>query len=390
MAVKHYFLNRHKEFVEVELLQTHGKRRIIKILEGKGKGKTKAIHPEGQAWGKIYPRLFTADKKPSDFFVFKGRVLMKFKDSDCVPTVDPYYRFQPFLTHVIDSVNSRDNLLLTGGTGVGKTTHIEQLAARCNQSLLRVNFNGETRLSDFIGKLQVVKGETRWVDGILPMAMRKGMWLLLDEIDFADPSVLSLLHPVLEENPMLVLKENQGEVIRPHPNFRVFATANSIGGMADRAATYTGTNAMNEAFLNRWQILMVPSLPMDEEIQVLKTKVKAIKNRWAKRIVEFAEKVRSRQVDGINFSSDNLFSTRVVLSWAKKTALHQSPIEGARLAWLDRLPSSEHEAVVKILELHFGNQKRERPFKKAAVPDGGAAVPKRRGRPPGSKNKKKK
>lgn len=358
---KHFFLTRKKEFQEVELVTDGAYKRVVKFLEGENKGKEKVVHPKGAAWGSMYPRLFETTKKPEDAFIFKGRVLMKFnkESTDLTPNIDAFYRFQPFLVHVIDSINVKENILLTGGTGVGKTTHIEQLAARCNQSLVRVNFNGETRLSDFIGKVHVLGGETKWVDGILPMAMRNGYWLLLDEIDFADPSVLSLLHPVLEDNSQLVLKENKGEVIKPHPNFRIFATANSIGAMSDRASTYTGTNHMNEAFLDRWQVLMIPNLNQKEELRIVKSKTPGIKVRWAKRIVEFAQKIRERNVEGIEFSSDN-FSTRKVLSWARKTALLRSPIEGAKLAWVDKLPSSEHEAIIKILQLHFSNTSKKK------------------------------
>ena len=388
-AKKHYFLDRKKQFVECELVKTTSHKRTVKILEGVSKGKTKSIHPEGVAWGKLYPRLFSSSDKPADFFVFKGRVLMKREnDTDGVPVLDSKYRFQPFLTHMIDNINLGENTLLTGGCGCGKTTHVEQLAARCNQPLMRVNLNGETRLSDFIGKLNVIGGETVWVDGILPMAMRRGWWLLLDEIDFADPSLLSLLHPVLEENPCLVIKENKGEVIKPHPNFRVFATSNSIGAMQERAGSYSGTNNMNEAFLDRWQVIMVPNLPLKEELQVVKSKVGGLKHRWAKRIVEFAHKVRDKSLEGLDFSSDS-FSTRRVLSWAKKTALLRSPLEGAKIAWLDKMSASEHEAVLRILELHFGNSGTKRPRKAKAESikaetTSFAPTKKARGRPPKS------
>ena len=380
---KHFYLNRNHEFVECELIKETTHRRLIKILEGEGSGAEKTIHPKGVAWGSMYPRLFKTPEKPTDFFIFRGRVLMKKKTShDLVPTLDEHYRFQPFLSHIIDSINSHENTLLTGGAGVGKTTHVEQLAARTNQPLIRVNFNGETRLSDFLGKTHAINGSTKWIDGILPMAMREGYWLLLDEIDFADPSVLSLLHPVLEENPCLVLKENAGEVLRPHPNFRIFATANSIGAMQDRSSNFTGTNHMNEAFLDRWQILMIPALSQKEELKIVKNKVAGLKHQWAKKIVEFAHKVRSSSIEGASLSTDT-FSTRRVLAWAKKTALLRSPIAGAKLAWLDKMPSGEHEPMLRYLELHFGSvSKRTRQAKDSIVLENSPYTQKKkRGRP---------
>ena len=355
------------------------------MLEGEDIEKTVEVHPDGVAWGKLYPRLFKSVEKPT-VFVFHGRALLRNPTgSELVPTRDHNYRFQSFVSDIIDSVNSGENTLLTGGTGVGKTSAVEQIAAECKIPLIRVNLNGETRLSDFIGKVHVRNGETHWTDGVLPMAMKNGYWLLLDELDFADPAILSLLHPVLEDNPCLVLKENHGEVIRPHPSFRIFATANSIGAMQDKAANFSGTNHMNEAFLDRWQVLMIPNLTVKEEIKVVRNKVSGIKSSWAKRIVEFAQKVRSRKLENVDLSSDS-FSTRRVLSWAKKTALLRSPIEGAKLAWLDKIQSGDHDAILKLLELYFKTSKKEKVAKEKKVglspPLGSETTPKKRGRKP--------
>jgi MoxR-like ATPase len=379
-STKNYFLTRKKTFVEVQLLKTGRKNRRIKFLDGDRKGKEANIHPIGVAWGNLYPRLFESTTVPSDFFIFKGRILIKkpiqkfeakkkvIESTESkslnwellIPEIDINYRFQPFLKHIIDGINANEPVLLVGGTGVGKTTHILQVAARTNQPTLRANFNGETRLSDFIGKMTVVNNETVWQDGILPLAMRNGYWLVLDELDAADPSVLTLLHPVLEDNPVLVLKENSGEVIKPHPNFRIFATANSIGAMEDRAGAYAGTNKMNEAFVDRWSTtLMVPNMPLKEELLVIKKKIGGIKHRWALKICEFAQKARDKQFDGYDFPGDN-FSTRRVLNWASKTALLRSPLEGAQLAWLDKISTSEHEAIYKVLGLSFGSGKRKK------------------------------
>lgn len=376
---KTYFLDSSKHFVEVELVKETSHKRQVKVLEGVKKGKIISVHPHGVAWGRVYPRIFHSKEKPTDVFNFKGRVLLKNKNS----MTDKNYRFQPFLSHVIDGVNSKENILLTGGTGVGKTTHVVKLAEAIGQDVLRVNFNAETRLSDFVGKMHVINGETRWVDGILPMAMRKGMWLLMDEIDMADPSILSLLHPILEPNPVLVLKENGGEAIKAHPNFQIFATANSVGAMQDRGSTYTGTNQLNEAFLDRWIIIHVQNLVEKEEIKVVKSNVRGLKNRWAKRIVEFANLVRNNDNSlGIDFNSDN-FSTRRVITWAQKTALLCSPIEGAKLAWVDKVASGERETLMRVLDTHFGNEKK----KKSLGADSLTLLKKKRGRPVGSKNK---
>lgn len=369
--MKNYYFTKDKKFVECEIIEETPHKRMIKFLEGNQAGKTIKIHPEGVSWGGMYPRLFKAEKKPTKFFVHKGRVLVEtgnipdVNSLSAIPEEKHGYRFQPFTTDVIDSIHSKENILLTGGTGVGKTTHITQMANRIGQPLLRINFNGETRMSDLIGKIQVVNGQTLWTDGVLPKAMKEGYWLLLDELDFADPAVLSLLHPVLEDDPMLVLKENGGEIIKPHENFRLFATANSIGAMSDRAASYSGTNTMNEAFLDRWQVLMVDNLAAREEIRVLRDEAPGLKPKWIKQIVEFANKARAKDENGdsvIEYTGDN-FSTRKTISWAKKASLHRCPIKGAKLSWLDKMPLSEQDVMLQTLNTIFGQTRKSKKTK---------------------------
>ena len=349
---------------ECEILSESSHNRSLRLLEGPEKGKTVKAHPEGVSWGKLFPRVFqtSGSEKPGVFVAHSRAILRKPCDASAqsaVPKEMPSYRFQPFIADVIDSIHQGQSVILTGGTGVGKTTHITQLAARANQPLLRINFNGETRMSDLIGKVHVLAGETKWIDGVLPMAMRRGWWLLLDELDFAEPAVLSLLHPVLEEESMLVLKENNGEIIRPHPNFRLFATANSIGAMSERSGSYAGTNQMNEAFLDRWQVIMVDNLSVDEEVQVLRQSAPGLKPAWAKLIAQFASKAREKSCDddSVCYSGDN-FSTRKSIAWAKKAALHRNPVKGAKLSWLDKLPESEQEPMEKALMAWFGTGKR--------------------------------
>jgi hypothetical protein len=324
--MKSYYLTRSKEFVEADVNKVTGKYRQISFKDGK-KTKTIKIHPEGSAWGNMYPRLFQAASKPENFFLYKGRVLLQRNDVakgdlGLVPELDKHFRFQPKTADIIDAIHEKESVLLTGGGGAGKTTHIEQLANRIGQPVLRINFSIETRISDLIGKIHVKDGKTYWVDGVIPHAMRHQYWLILDEIDAADPAILMLLYPLLEDGGKLVLKENSGEVLTKTGNFRIFATANSIGAMKDRAAAYAGTNEMNTAFMDRWTVIVWPPLPLKEELRVLKNKVPSLKHKWALKICEFADKVRSKRFDNYEFPSKQLCIVHLpkvlnLLGWIK-------------------------------------------------------------------------
>lgn len=374
MYPRGFYLESDGSFRPAVVIQHTRASRLLEVTQPDGGSRQVRIHPPGVAWAGLYPRFFARDTAPTGSFVFKRRALAAGDviSHAAIPTVNPHYRFQSFTSDIIDAVNHAEPLLLTGGTGVGKTSHILQLGARVHQPVLRINFNGETRLSDLIGKVTVVDGSTVWADGVLPQAMRRGWWLLLDELDFAEPAVLSLLHPVLEEQPTLTLKEHGGEVIVPHPSFRLFATANSIGAMQERSGSYAGTMTMNDAFLDRWQVLLVPNLNAADERRVLLGEVPGLKPRWARQIVEFAAQARDASGPlAARIGSDN-FSTRRVLAWAKKTALHRSPIIGAHKAWLDKLPASEQEALTRLLVTHFGSGRDRSATRRRST--GGAAV----------------
>lgn len=149
-------------------------------------------------------------------------------------------------------------LLLIGETGVGKTSLIRHLAYKNKRPLRRVNLNGQTTVDEFVGKTLLNREGTFWQDGVLIDAMKKGYWLVLDEINAALPEILFVLHSLLDDDKYIVLSEKDGEVITPHENFRIFATMNPSG-------RYAGTKDLNKAFLSRFPMVIQIDFPNEEQ-----------------------------------------------------------------------------------------------------------------------------
>lgn len=209
-----------------------------------------------------------------------------------VPAINPAYHFSPHSTDILEDIAENRKVILTGHKGCGKTSLFEQTAARLNQPVMRVNMNGQTTISDFVGFWTAKGGETIWVDGALPLAMRHGYWLVVDEIDFAEASILSVLQSVSERNGKLFLKEKGHEIVVPHEHFRLLATGNTIGIMESSRHIYQGANLMNGALLDRFRVYYVDYLPPKEEAMVLRNTVADLTDKVASVLVQFAGDVR--------------------------------------------------------------------------------------------------
>lgn len=185
----------------------------------------------------------------------------------------------------------------------GKTSLFEQLAAQISQPVMRVNMNGQTTISDFVGFWTAKGGNTEWVDGILTICMRRGYWAIIDELDFAEASMLSVLNSVTEKNGKLFLKEKGHEIVSPHKHFMLAATANTAGIMEDCRAMYQGTNILNRALLDRFRVHHVDYLPASDEADVLSKTVEGLPAGVARVLVKLATEVR------LAFSNELLSST---------------------------------------------------------------------------------
>ena len=268
-----------------------------------------------------------------------------------VPRLNPAYLFPERFGDILQDIVENRRVLLIGHTGAAKTSLIEQVAARSQRGVLRANMNGQTSIGDFVGFWTVKGGETLWVDGVLPTAMREGLWLVVDEIDFAEPSILAVLTAVLEPHGRLLLKEKGNELVAPHPCFRLFATANAVGAMSVYRHLYQGANLMNEAFLDRWRVYLMNYLSPEEEAEVLMRTLGARVTRpMAQTLAAIAADCRAA------FAREDLasaFSTRRLLDWADLMLRSGDPERAAGPAIYAKVSVEDAALIRSIIRHHI-------------------------------------
>jgi cobaltochelatase CobS len=265
-----------------------------------------------------------------------------------VPRVNEAYLFTSRGDDIVQDIVENRRMMLIGHTGSGKTSFIDQVAARANYGVLRANMNGQTTPGDFVGFWTVKGGETIWVDGVLPVAMREGYWLVIDELDFAEPSILAVLTAVLEPNGRLLLKERGNEIVEPHPSFRLFATANAAGAMSAWRHLYQGANLLNEAFLDRWRVYLFDYLSPEEETEVLLRTLPALTRPLAQTLAAIAADCRAA------FAREDLasaFSTRRLIDWAE-LMLRTGDIERAAAPAIYAKVSADDAALIRSVIRH--------------------------------------
>lgn len=265
-----------------------------------------------------------------------------------VPRVNDAYLFTDRHDDILQDIVENRRVMLIGHTGSGKTSFIEQVAARTRNGVLRANMNGQTTIGDFVGFWTVKGGETVWVDGVLPTAMREGYWLVIDELDFAEPAILAVLTAVLEPGGRLLLKERGNEIVDPHPSFRLFATANAAGAMSAYRHLYQGANLLNEAFLDRWRVYLVDYLTPDQETEVLLRTLPALTRPLAQTLAAIAADCRAA------FAREDLasaFSTRRLLDWAELMLRSGDPERAAGPSIYAKV-SAEDAALIRSIVRH--------------------------------------
>jgi len=276
-----------------------------------------------------------------------------------VPAIDPGYRFDPGTTMAILS-GFADNrrVVIQGRHGTGKSTHIEQVAARLNWPLVRVNLDSHISRIDLIGKDAIVlrdgKQVTEYREGILPWAYQRPVALVFDEYDAGRPDVMFVIQRVLEAEGRLTILD-QNKVLLPHASFRIFATANTIG-LGDASGLYHGTQQLNQAQLDRWNIVArLDYLPEQEEVDVVLSKVPSMADDSGRQIV--LQMVRTAEQTRVGFQAGDvstLMSPRTVISWADNFRLFRDLDYAFETAFLNRCDEAERPVVAEYYQRATG------------------------------------
>jgi cobaltochelatase CobS len=281
--------------------------------------------------------------------------------SEHVPDLDPDYLFDRQTTlAILAGFTHNRRVLVSGYHGTGKSTHIEQIAARLNWPCVRINLDSHVSRIDLVGKDAIVVKDgmqiTEFRDGILPWAYQNNIALVFDEYDAGRPDVMFVIQRVLESSGRLTLMD-QGRVIRPHPAFRLFATANTIG-LGDTSGLYHGTQQINQAQMDRWSMVVTLNyLPHDNEVDIVLSKVKSLDTKEGREIV--SKMVRVADMTRNAFMAGDIstvMSPRTVITWAENDEIFGDLAFAFRVTFLNKCDELERASVAEFYQRAFGDE----------------------------------
>ena len=281
--------------------------------------------------------------------------------SDRVPDIDPTYRFDRDTTlAILAGFAHNRRVMIQGYHGTGKSTHIEQVAARLNWPCVRVNLDSHISRIDLIGKdaIRIKDGVqvTEFQEGILPWALSNPVAIVFDEYDAGRPDVMFVIQRVLEVDGKLTLLD-QNKVIRPHPYFRLFATANTVG-LGDTTGLYHGTQQINQGQMDRWSLVATLNyLPHDAEAEIVLAKYPEYATpegrKTVSRMVTVADLTRSAFMNG---DLSTVMSPRTVLAWAENARIFGDVGFAFRLTFLNKCDELERQTVAEFYQRCFDKE----------------------------------
>jgi cobaltochelatase CobS len=276
---------------------------------------------------------------------------------DHVPEIDPAYRFNPDVTlAILSGFSNNRRVMVQGLHGTGKSTHIEQVAARLNWPCIRVNLDGHISRLDLVGRDAIVlrdgKQVTEFQTGIVPWALQRPVALVFDEYDAGRPDVMFVIQRILERDGKFTLLD-QNQVIRPHPYFRLFATSNTVG-LGNLNGLYHGAQVLNHAQIDRWNIVATLNyLPRDEEIEIIRARVPSAHKELLEAMVSLAHLTRNGFAVG---DLSTLMSPRTLISWAENCEIFSDAQQAFRLSYLNKCDEAEHPVVAEYYQRCFGEE----------------------------------
>ena len=276
-----------------------------------------------------------------------------------VPPVDPAYRFNPETTlSILAGFAHNRRVIVQGYHGTGKSTHIEQVAARLNWPCIRINLDSHVSRIDLIGKDAIVleNGQqvTSFKEGMLPWAFQRPVALVFDEYDAGRPDVMFVIQRVLEAEGRLTLLD-QNRVLTPNPWFRLFATTNTIG-LGDTTGLYHGTQQINQGQMDRWSIVTTLNyLEHDEEVAIVIAKAPLYESPEGRKaidaMVRVADMTRNAFIAG---DISTVMSPRTVITWAQNAEIFQDIGYAFRVTFLNKCDELERPTVAEFYQRAFG------------------------------------
>ncbi len=279
--------------------------------------------------------------------------------SDYVPDFDPDYHFDLETTMaIVAGFAFNRRVMVQGYHGTGKSTHIEQVAARLNWPCIRVNLDSHISRIDLVGRDAIVLKDgvqvTEFREGMLPWALQHATALVFDEYDAGRPDVMFVIQRVLEVEGKLTLLD-QNRVIRPHPYFRMFATANTVG-LGDTTGLYHGVQQINQGQMDRWNIVVALNyLPHADEVKIVQAKAPHLRDsvgeELAGKMVRLAELTRNGFMAG---DLSTVMSPRTVITWSENARIFKNLALGFRLTFLNKCDEAERSVVAEYYQRVFG------------------------------------
>jgi cobaltochelatase CobS len=281
--------------------------------------------------------------------------------SDYVPDIDEAYRFDRDTTlAILAGFAYNRRVMIQGYHGTGKSTHIEQVAARLNWPCVRVNLDSHISRIDLIGKDAIVikdgKQVTAFREGILPWALQNPTALVFDEYDAGRADVMFVIQRVLEVEGRLTLLD-QNRIVRPHPSFRLFSTSNTVG-LGDTTGLYHGTQQINQGQMDRWNIVATLNyLPHDDEVNIVLAKAPSYDNEEGRKtisaMVALAALTRSGFIAG---DISTVMSPRTVITWAENARIFADVPFAFRVTFLNKCDELERPTVAEYYQRCFGSE----------------------------------